>query len=240
MTEERVIRKYANRRLYDAADSRHVTLEDIRRMIGSGERVKVVDDRTGEDVTRSILLQIIANQEQFGTPVLSTQLLEAIIRFYGNPVQELLSRHLEQSVGGMLRQQEIMRAEMAKVLESPLAPMADMARQNMELWAKMQASMMSAFTPGVTPPRAGHAPSGADAPAGATGTSQPRTEREGSRGASVPPGAAAAEKARHSATPTGGATRRPPDPAEPSRGGAGVSGAPAGPRKRGRPRRRRD
>src|SRR3954451_14593183 len=122
MTEERVIRKYANRRLYDAADSRHVTLEDIRRMIGSGARVKVVDDPTGEDVTRSILLQIIANQEQFGTPVLSTQLLEAIIRFYGNPVQEMLSQYLEQSVGGLLRQQEMMRAEMAKVLESPLAP----------------------------------------------------------------------------------------------------------------------
>lgn len=147
MTEERVIRKYANRRLYDAQRSRHVTLEDIRKMIGSGERVKVIEDRTGEDVTRAILLQIIANQEQFGTPVLSTTLLEAIIRFYGNPVQEMLTAYLEQSVGGLLRQQQLMRAEMAKVLESPLAPVADMARQNMELWAKMQASMLSAFTP---------------------------------------------------------------------------------------------
>ncbi len=147
MAEERLIRKYANRRLYDAKDSRHVTLEDIRKMIAAGERVKVVDDKSDEDVTRSILLQIIANQEQFGTPVLSPQLLEAIIRFYGNPIQEMLTSYLEQSIGSLLRQQQVMQAEMAKVLETPMAPLAELARQNMELWAKMQASMLSAFTP---------------------------------------------------------------------------------------------
>ena len=90
----RVIRKYANRRLYDATASRHVTLEDIRRLIAGGERVQVLDDRSGEDLTRAVLLQIISEQEQFGAPVLSVQVLEGIIRFYGNPVQELLSRGL--------------------------------------------------------------------------------------------------------------------------------------------------
>ena len=147
MSHERVIRKYANRRLYDTVSSRHVTLDDIRKIIGTGERVKVIEDKTEADITRSILLQIIANQEQFGTPVLSTTLLEAIIRFYGNPVQEMLTAYLEQSIGGLLRQQQTMREEMAKVLESPLAPVADMARGNMELWARMQASMLSAFEP---------------------------------------------------------------------------------------------
>ena len=155
MAEERLIRKYANRRLYDAKDSRHVTLEDIRKMIAAGERVKVVDDKGGKDVTRSILLQIIANQEQFGRPVLSTQLLEAIIRFYGNPIQEMLTSYLEQSIGSLLRQQQVMQAEMAKVLETPMAPLAELARQNMELWAKMQASMLSAFTPAPAPGSAG-------------------------------------------------------------------------------------
>src|SRR5438309_2805153 len=155
MAEERLIRKYANRRLYDAKDSRHVTLEDIRKMIAAGERVKVVDDKGGQDVTRSILLQIIANQEQFGRPVLSTQLLEAIIRFYGNPIQEMLTSYLEQSIGSLLRQQQVMQAEMAKVLETPMAPLAELARQNMELWAKMQASMLSAFTPAPAPGSAG-------------------------------------------------------------------------------------
>ncbi len=108
MAEERLIRKYANRRLYDATGSRHVTLDDIRKMIGAGERVKVIEDKSGEDITRAMLLQIIANQDQFGTPVLSTQLLEALIRFYGNPVQEMLSKYLEQSIGSLLQQQQVM------------------------------------------------------------------------------------------------------------------------------------
>ena len=147
MAEERLIRKYANRRLYDAQDSRHVTLDDLRKLIAAGVRIKVVDDKSGEDLTRSILLQIIASQEQFGTPVLSTQLLEAIIRFYGNPIQQMLTTYLERSIGGLLRQQNVMQAEMAKVLETPMAPLAEMTRQNMEMWAKMQASMLSAFSP---------------------------------------------------------------------------------------------
>ncbi|HEY2035366.1 MAG TPA: polyhydroxyalkanoate synthesis repressor PhaR [Steroidobacteraceae bacterium] len=155
MPEERLIRKYANRRFYDPTGSRHVTLDDIRKMIGAGERVKVLDDQTGEDLTRQVLLQIIANQEQFGTPVLSTQLLEALVRFYGNPIQELLTHYLEQSIGGFLRQQQLMRVEMAKALESPLAPLADLARRNMELWARMQASMLSAFQPAPASPAAG-------------------------------------------------------------------------------------
>ncbi len=156
MAEERLIRKYANRRLYDARDSRHVTLDDLRRLIAQGERLKVIDDKSGEDLTRAILLQIIASQEQFGTPVLSTQLLEAIIRFYGNPIQQLLTNYLEQSIGGLLRQQSLMQAEMAKALETPMAPIAEMARQNLEMWAKMQASMLSSFGPGGAPaPEAG-------------------------------------------------------------------------------------
>ena len=94
-----------------------------------------------------MLLQVISEQEQFGTPVLSMELLEAIIRFYGNPVQEMLTRYMEQSVGALARQQQAMRAEMAKALEGPMAPMAEFARQNMEQWAKIQASMLSAFAP---------------------------------------------------------------------------------------------
>ena len=147
MSNQRVIKKYANRRLYDSTGSRHVTLDDLRKMIVSGDKVKVIDDRSGEDLTRAVLLQVISEQEQFGTPVLSIELLESIIRFYGNPVQEMLTRYMEQSVGSLVRQQQAMRAEMAKALEGPMAPIAEFARQNMEQWSKIQASMMSAFTP---------------------------------------------------------------------------------------------
>src|SRR5271154_5114852 len=106
MSNERLIKKYANRRLYDSTESRHVTLEDIRKMIVSGAKVKIVDDKSGEDLTRAVLLQVIAEQDQYGTPVLSTELLEAIIRFYGNPVQEMLTKYMEQSVGTLVRAQE--------------------------------------------------------------------------------------------------------------------------------------
>ena len=146
MSNERLIKKYANRRLYDSTESRHVTLEDIRKMIVSGAKVKVVDDKSGDDLTRAVLLQVIAEQDQYGTPVLSTELLEAIIRFYGNPVQEMLTKYMEQSVGALVRQQETMRAEMTKALAGPMAPLAEFARQNMDQWSKVQASMMSAFT----------------------------------------------------------------------------------------------
>ena len=148
MAEPRVIRKYANRRLYDATASRHVTLDDIRKLIAAGERVQVVDDRSGADLTRAVLLQIISEQEQFGAPVLSVQLLEGIIRFYGNPVQEMLSRYLEQSLGTVLKQQQAVQDQMAKALETPLAPLAELTRQNMELWARMQSSVLAAFNPG--------------------------------------------------------------------------------------------
>ncbi len=152
MIPPRVIRKYANRRLYDATASRHVTLEDIRRLIAAGERVQVVDDRSGEDLTRAVLLQIISEQEQFGSPVLSVQLLEGIIRFYGNPVQDMLSHYLEQSLGTVMQQQRSVQAQMAKAMEAPLAPLAELTRQNMEVWTRMQAQMLAALNPQGTPP----------------------------------------------------------------------------------------
>jgi polyhydroxyalkanoate synthesis repressor PhaR len=145
--EEHLIRKYANRRLYDATASRHVTLEDIRNVIIGGAKIRVIDDKSGADLTRATLLQIIASQEQFGRPVLSDQMLEAIIRFYGHPIQEMFSRYLEQSIGALLRQQKAMQAEMAKVLETPTAPLAELTRQNMELWSKIQGAMIAAIVP---------------------------------------------------------------------------------------------
>jgi len=159
--QARVIRKYANRRLYDATASRHVTLEDLRRLIAAGERVQVIDDRTGEDLTRAVLLQIISEQEQFGSPVLSVQLLEGIIRFYGNPVQDMLSRYLEQGLGTVMQQQRAVQEQMAKAMKGPLAPLAELTRQNMEMWSRMQASMLSALNPQVG--KAGRSdPPGAD------------------------------------------------------------------------------
>jgi len=148
MPDERLIKKYANRRLYDASQSRHITLEDIRALIVGGEKIKVVDDKTGEDITRHILLQVIADQEQFGRPILSTQVLESLIRFYGNAMQGFLSSYLEKSVETFMHQQDLMQSQISKLMNnSPLNTMAELTRQNLEAWTKMQGNMFAAFTP---------------------------------------------------------------------------------------------
>lgn len=147
MKQERLIRKYSNRRLYDTVASRHVTLDDLRQLVVSGEKIKVIDDKTSEDLTRSVLLQIIAEQEQFGLPVLGSEMLETIIRFNGGPMQALLTRYLEQAFTAMLRQQESMQSEMAKAFQAPFAPLTELAQKNMEMWEQMQATTRSAFTP---------------------------------------------------------------------------------------------
>jgi polyhydroxyalkanoate synthesis repressor PhaR len=148
MSEPRLIKKYANRRLYDASQSRHITLDDIRTMVVSGERVKVIEDKTNEDITRLILLQVIADQEQFGRPILSTTLLESLIRFYGNSLQGFLSAYLEKSVETFMHQQEVVQTQLSRMMtNAPMAAMSELTRQNLEMWTRMQESMLSAFTP---------------------------------------------------------------------------------------------
>jgi polyhydroxyalkanoate synthesis repressor PhaR len=153
MSEERLIKKYANRRLYDASQSRHITLEDIRKLVISGERIKVVEDKTNEDITRLILLQVIADQEQFGRPILSTQLLESLIRFYGNSLQGFFSSYLEKSVETFMRQQEVVQTQLSQMISTaPLSAMSELTRQNLEVWTRMQETMLAAFSPPREPP----------------------------------------------------------------------------------------
>jgi len=148
MSQERLIKKYANRRLYDASQSRHITLDDIRNLIVKGEKIRVVEDKTGHDITRHILLQVIAEQEQFGRPILSTPVLEAIIRFYGNAMQGFLASFLEKSVETFLHQQEAVQNQISKIVaHTPLGTVADLTRQNLETLGKMQESMLNALLP---------------------------------------------------------------------------------------------
>jgi polyhydroxyalkanoate synthesis repressor PhaR len=146
MSQERLIKKYANRRLYDASQSRHITLDDIRTLIVKGEKIKVVEDKTGHDLTRHILLQVIAEQEQFGRPILSTKVLEAIIRFYGNSLQSVLAVFLERSVESFLNQQESVQAQIAKIVaNTPLEKVADLTRSQLEALGRVQESMINAI-----------------------------------------------------------------------------------------------
>ena len=100
MSEQRLIKKYANRRLYDASQSRHITLDDIRTLVVAGVRVKVIEDKTNEDITRAILLQVIADQEQFGAPILSTPLLVQVTRQCARDIGEPASLRERRDLGG--------------------------------------------------------------------------------------------------------------------------------------------
>lgn len=148
MSEERLIKKYANRRLYDASQSRHITLDDIRTLIVKGDRLRVVEDKSGKDITRHVLLQVIAEQEQAGRPILSTKVLEAIIRLYGNSLQGYLASFLERSIEMFLKQQEAVQSQISRIVaHTPLAAVADITRQNLEALGKVQESMLNVLLP---------------------------------------------------------------------------------------------
>ena len=98
VNEERLIKKYPNRRLYDTQTSTYVTLSDIKGLVMANEVFKVLDAKTEEDLTRNILLQIILEEEEGGAPVFSSQMLSQIIRFYGNSMQGLMGNYLEKTM----------------------------------------------------------------------------------------------------------------------------------------------
>ena len=141
MAERRVIKKYANRRLYDTNASKHVTLADIRKLIVSGDHIQIMEDASGKDITRSILLQIIVEQEQSDTPLLPELLLAQLIRFYGNPMQGMMGDFLEQSVGTFVTKQENIQSLMQAMLSNtPMDTMQEMMKQNMSSWESMLSS----------------------------------------------------------------------------------------------------
>ncbi len=131
----RVLRKYANRRLYDPSESRHVTLDEVRDIIVEGGSVRVEDAKTGEDLTRSILLQIIVEREAQGKPLLSADLLQQLIRFYGGAMQDFLGAYLERSVSAFVNQQETLQDQMMKLVADN--PITDLTKRNLALWQEL-------------------------------------------------------------------------------------------------------
>jgi polyhydroxyalkanoate synthesis repressor PhaR len=105
MSEPRVIKKYPNRRLYDTVESRYITLADIRRLVVERIEFVVVDKKNSADITRSILLQVIAEQEHLAEPILSQEFMVSVIRSYGTSVQGQVSPLLDQSLKQLMSQQ---------------------------------------------------------------------------------------------------------------------------------------
>ncbi len=106
MKAPRIIKKYPNRRLYDTTDSRYITLCDIRQLVVDGEPFEVIDKKSGEDITRSILLHVIAEQEERGESVMSEVFLARIIRAYNGKMPQMVRGYLEETLSLFLEQQQ--------------------------------------------------------------------------------------------------------------------------------------
>lgn len=146
MAKERIIKKYPNRRLYDVGISAYVTLEDIRRLVREGVQFRIIDAKTEEDITRSILLQVILEQEEQGKPIFSREILEQLIRTYGDAMQGFMTSYLEQSMAVFLKQQKLMEEQMASLIQTgPMAVFGDLARQNLKIWQSMQESLLKGY-----------------------------------------------------------------------------------------------
>jgi polyhydroxyalkanoate synthesis repressor PhaR len=148
------IKKYANRRLYNTGTSTYVTLEDLAGMVKQGEDFLVFDAKTGDDITRSVLAQIIFEQEnKTGQNLLPTTFLRQLIRFYGDSMQMVVPKYLERSIDMLTREQEKFRKQMTSSFSgTPFAPLEEHVRRNMELFERT----FSMFKPFV-PPRHGTA-----------------------------------------------------------------------------------
>lgn len=138
-----VVKKYANRRLYNTESSSYVTLEDLAAMVRAGRDFVVFDAKSGEDITRSVLTQIIVEQEGKGANLLPTQFLRQLIGIYGEPVQSLVPQYLDSAMAAFARQQEQLRRAMENSMGALPAPLAELGKQNIAMFERA----MSMFNP---------------------------------------------------------------------------------------------
>ena len=143
-----VVKRYANRRLYNAATGAYVTLEDLVEIIKTGRDFTVCDGKTGKDITRSTLAQIIIEQEnRTEHNLLPIMFLRQLALFYGDIMQVLVSRYLEVSIDSLVREQERLRLYINQALGTDsFAPLDDLVRHNMEMF-KRTFAMLASFAP---------------------------------------------------------------------------------------------
>ena len=162
-----VIKKYANRRLYNTATSSYVTLDDLSVMVKQGTDFTVADAKTGEDITRSVLTQIIFEEESKGTTLLPINFLRQLIRFYGDQMQTFVPGFLEMSLGSLTKEQGKFREQLAQTWGAdPFKTMEEQAQRNMALFTeamRMFNPFAAAMGPGSAPQKpAEGAPAGRD------------------------------------------------------------------------------
>ncbi len=146
MSEPRVIKKYPNRRLYDTVESRYITLADIRRLVLDKVDFLVIDKKSQDDITRSILLQVIAEQEHSGEPLMSQDFLSQVIRSYGGAMQSFVGSYLEQSLKLLTSQQQQIREHMRGAMGADAYDsIATLTQKNLERWRSIQADIFKAM-----------------------------------------------------------------------------------------------
>ena len=138
-----VIKKYANRRLYNTQTSSYVTLDHLASMVKEGTEFEVRDARTGEDITRSVLTQIIFEEEAKGQSLLPIKFLRQLIRFYGDSLQSFVPGYLDMSMDGFTKNQEAMRNRLAEAFGGSTQVIENMTRQNMAMFERA----MQMFSP---------------------------------------------------------------------------------------------
>jgi polyhydroxyalkanoate synthesis repressor PhaR len=141
-----VIKKYPNRRLYDTTESCYITLADVRTLVIKKIDFVVIDKKSGEDITRTILLQVITEQEQRGDAVMSRDFLSQVIRSYGKVVPGFAAHYLEQSMKLFMTQQQNLRIQVKRVVgDDPFAAVADVAQKNIARWKTLQEEVLRRF-----------------------------------------------------------------------------------------------
>ncbi|HEV3104306.1 MAG TPA: polyhydroxyalkanoate synthesis repressor PhaR [Trinickia sp.] len=143
-TAERFIKKYPNRRLYDTETSTYITLSDVKQLVLDQEDFKVIDAKSNEDLTRSILLQIILEEESGGVPMFSSSMLSQIIRFYGHAMQGMMGAYLEKNIQAFIEIQNKL-AEQSKSLYEGNALNPEVWSQFMNMQAPMMQGMMTSY-----------------------------------------------------------------------------------------------
>lgn len=147
MTEDiRLIKKYPNRRLYDTQISQYITLEDVKQLVLDEEAFVVVDKKSGKDITRSILLQVIAEEEESGSPIFSVSYLSQVIRFYGDSIQSGFSGYLDQSMQFFVNQQNQLKDKLNRLVgQNPLQRLEELAEENIPLWKKIRREYLASL-----------------------------------------------------------------------------------------------
>ena len=149
MSEPRIIKKYPNRRLYDTVESRYITLADVRRLVLEKENFVVIDKKSQEDITRTILLQVIAEQEHQGEPLMSQDFLSQVIRSYGGAMQGFVGTYLEQSLKLFMTQQQQIRDRVRGVVGvDPVGVVTNLAQKNYERWRALQEDIFRTLSGG--------------------------------------------------------------------------------------------